>query len=527
MLDQSTDSQRFKILAQAPNEEELQAIMDAAVKETGAKFYYGWTNPDEQNFALSVEHGASIGGACEWRMFSGDGKEALELWFIVTDDANCIRDLIREAATTRNFGLQPQAKSSFPSASGGKKNILKARAPERDVANSTFTNLSIDETLELLPKEETLKGNLKLVHITNLLQSIGMGGMSGRLHIQRHASNFANIFFQNGVPVHAEGTKGIGEDCLLQVICWTEGDFLFEPKLKTDEVTIDRSLEFLILEGCKLLDNTNHLMKAGVRMTSVFYQTNEDLSEREFEEAMKTGEPLDMTVLKDFYVAVDGHSSLDDIVNELDLPRSRWVPVVANLMRVNVIEIAVPSAQSSQLVHPKDIDSRLVESVRQGMIAPDSGIFSYAAFLFLLGVQIKCSSLPLSVWVMDIAPVKTASARGKTVLSAQQIQELSVKIDKLTSSRNILAHYEDGQLAVILLGMRAAKAARIADRLVKALATSGFETGSDKVFASIGVASHPDDAQDLGSLLGEAERAKTQAAKAGSCVCMAAGDDSE
>jgi len=309
-------------------------------------------------------------------------------------------------------------------------------------------------------------------------------------------------------------------------VCWNEGDFLFEPKLKTDEQTINRGLESLILEGCLLLDNTNFLMKQGIRMTSILFQTNEDLSEQEFEQAMTKGEPIALAELKNFYVEVDGYSSLEDIVNELDMQRSKWVPVVANLLRLNVIEIAA-APTATQLVHPKDIDIRTVESVRQCMLSEETGLFSYAAFLFLLGVQIKCSQIPLSVMVMDIQIGRNNASRSKAALTSQQVQELAMKLDKLTTSRNIFAHYENNAFGVILIGMRADKAARIADRLVKALLATGLETlaSGDKLVAAVGVASYPGDAQDLGTLLAEAERAKDQAAQSGSGVAMAAGDD--
>lgn len=632
MLEQSSDSQRFKILPKEPSPEDLEAIMVDASREAGVKFYFGWTLADERNFALSIERGGSIDDGCEWRMFSGDGKEAVELWYLATDDPVIIKELIREASAKNLAGAGAAAshathpgslsgtfqahplpppptgrmapkpkpvphhsssssnssssrqthsasKSSLPpvngkgftptseqsflstpaeqmflssadhvvpksadqavpqtveqtfppangdalSASGtygslsSKKNYVKTKNIE-PVPQSTFTNIPIDDTLALMPKEEMLKGNLKLVHITNLLQSIGMGAMSGRLKIQRHASVYADIFFLNGLPVHAEGTRGVGEDCFLQVVCWSEGDFMFEPKLKTDEQTINRSLESLILEGCLLLDHTNYLMQAGVRMTSVFQQINEDLTEAEFEEVMSKGDQLDMTKLKDFYVEVDGREVLEDIVNELDLLRSQWVPIVSNLLRMNVIELCESSEQNNPFVQPKDINIGLVDSVRQGLVAPQSGIFSYAAFLFLLGVQIKCSTMPLSVLLIEL---KQGSAKNRIPLTPDQIQELAYKVDKLTSSRNIFAHYEENDFAVILLGVRADKAARIADRLVKSL-VSGFELGDGTpVYASIGVASHPDDAQDMGSLLGETERAKTAATKSGAGVCMA------
>ncbi len=563
MLNQSEGSQRLKVLSDKPTASDLRSLIEAASQESGAKFYLGWTVNNTDNYAISLVHEAE---QCDWQMFISRGsEETQELWQLKSNEVAPVRDRMLEA-----LGLKPTALRTAQSQVGHEsltnapqvnlmgqdsltqvsqvgqdsltsapqvnvqmtpavesfsapapKSVPRATVPELNL--HTFTNIPVEDNMSaLMPREEMLKGNLKLVHFTNLVQSISMGAMSGRLKIQRHPTTWADIYFVKGVPVHAEGSKGTGEDCFLQVVCWSDGDFNFEPKLMTDEKTINRGLEMLLLEGVLLLDNTSYLMKAGIRMNSILQHVNEDLSEEEFEETMARGEPLSMTLLKQFYIELDGRETLEDIVSDLNLLRSQWVPVVANLLKQNVIALVSAHPASHLDLQPKQIDSGLIDSVRRAMVSGESGIFSYPALLFLLGVQIKCASSAISVLIMEIQPTRATLARGKTVLSAGEVQELAERVDQATSGRNVLAHYDDRDFAVMLPGIRAEKAHRIAERIFKSLATSPLDRkeGAGGMFVSIGIACIPDDAIDVATLLGEAERAKLQASKSGTGICL-------
>ncbi len=559
MLNQSEGSQRLKVLSEKPTASDLRSLMEAASKDSGAKFYLGWTVNETDNYAISLEYDAAQ--TFDWHLFvSRDSEETRELWQVKTSDVATVRDRILET-----LGLKPTVLRATASASHvgqdslttapqvtqlGQDSLTSApqinpavqmtpavesfsapiprspttRTTVQELNLHTFTNIPVEDSMSaLMPREEMLKGNLKVVHITNLVQSIGMGHMSGRLKIQRHPTTWADIYFVKGVPVHAEGSKGTGEDCFLQVVCWSDGDFNFEPKLKTDEKTINRSLEILLLEGVLLLDNTAYLMNAGIRMTSILEHVNADLSEDKFEEIMSRGEPIGMALLKQFYIELDGRETLEDIVTDLNLLRSQWVPVVANLLKQNVIALVSAQPAAHLDLQPKQIDSGLVDSVRRALLSGETGIFTYSALLFLLGVQIKCSTSPISMLIMEIQPTRATLARGKTVLNATEVQELANRVDKATSARNVLAHYDDRDFAVMLPGIRADKALRIAERIYKALATSPLDRkeATGGMFVSIGIACIPDDAVDVATLLGEAERAKQQASKSGTGICLA------
>lgn len=525
MITNSGGQQRVKQLPERPSINDIKRFLTDASKERGVRFNYAWRSEQGEQFTLAVKHVSPTGKTCEWHLYQGAEGKRQELWFHLTDNTLHIYDSILGAigedseAATRADGMDTF--TALPTYGSNKVHPNRVGAAE---LGQTFDSIRFDAgEMALAPVEETLKGNLKLVHITNLLQSIGLGQMSGRLRVKRH-SIWADIFFNGGEPAHAEGSRGVGEDCLLQVICWEEGDFEFEPKIRSEEKSILRPLDTLILEGVLLHDHTTYLTAAGIRMATVLSRVRPNLSEIEFEQVVQAGAPSEARKLKTFYLEVDGEKTLEDIITKLDLVRSRWVPIVADLLRCNLIKLlSSKKATGDRVMHGKMFDSSLSEAAKQSLIERKTGIYSYASFLLLLTELIRCSNdFPVSVLVMEVQP-SGSQDQGKVELSAEQVQELAWKIDESCNFKGIVSHYDRHDFAVILPGLAADKASRRADRLLKSLISTGLQTGSQstQLVVSIGIACHPDDAGDMGALLGEADRARERGRKSGSGISLA------
>lgn len=527
--------QRVTQLPERPSVQDIKDFMTAASKESGTKFTYAWKTDKGKPFSLAVKHVSPTGRTCEWHMYSGAEANQVELWFQLTDNTMRIYDAML-LSIGENIDAASRADGLNTFTALPVYQSIPAAAPDSAVtppAGLRSTPLNLGETFDSLrfdgervlttPMEETLKGNLTLVHITNLLQSIGLGQMSGRLRIKRNTI-WADIFFEEGSPVHAEGTRGSGEDCFLQVVCWMEGDFEFEPKLRTKQKTIVQSLESLILEGVLLHDNTTFLTSAGIRMNSVLTRIRPNLSEIEFEQIVKAGAPSEARTLKNFYLAVDGQKTIEEIITKFDLLRSAWVPICADLIRCNLVKMtSTKKPASERAMHGKAFDANLAESVKERMVSAKTGIYSYAAFLLLLTEILRCShDTVVSVMVLD---VQAAGSKDKTntQLSEEEMKELAWRIDESCNFKGIVAHYDENEFAVILPGLAADKAARRADRLLKSLVSTGLQVGSKStsLIVSIGIACHPHDANDLGALLAEADRAREKARKSGSGISLA------
>ena len=525
--------QNVKQLAERPSANDIKQFMTAACNERGVRLVYSWKADNGQTFSLSVKHVSPTGQSCEWHMHTGVEANQTELWFQLTDNSLRIYDSMLQAiGENLDQAARADGMSTFTTIPAYQSQVTKnpialpspAPPPRMSQSNlgETFDNIRFDGE-RITPAEETLKGNLTLVHITNLLQSIGLGQLSGRLRIKRHTI-WADIFFDKGDPVHAEGTRGTGEDCLLQVICWMEGDFEFEPKLRTKQKTIVQPLESLILEGVLLHDNTTYLTSAGIRMNTILARMQPNLSELEFDQIVRSGAPSEARALKNFYLAVDGQRSVEEIISKLDLVRSVWVPICADLMRCNLIKLsASKKPPSERIMHGKLFDSSLAESAKNGLTVQRTGIYSYAAFLLLLTEILRCANdSPISVMVID---VHSTGTQGKvpTTLTDEEMKELAWRIDEACNFKGIVAHYDENEFAVILPGLVADKAARRADRLLKSLVSTGLQVASKStnLVVSIGIACHPHDASDMGALLAEADRAREKARKSGSGVSLA------
>ncbi len=530
MLDKPQD--RLKRLTSRPNETELQSFMQEALSQAPVKFHYSWKEMSGENYLmLSVysQGQAGVGHAlCHWRLFNTCGPEAKEIWSHITFDAAQISRFITEAVdrlilettddninTRSSKSSKPLAQTAIEAAPQSEKKPAAAKIrksqqqSQADTLATTFDNLAVQKDQSLLAPDEFFKGNLKLVNLSTLLQSISLGRLSGRLRVQRNPI-WADLYFVQGAPVHAEGTRGIGEDCLLQVICWKEGEFHFEPKIKTDEKTINRSLESLILEGALLTDHTDFLKDSGVRLTSVLFRPNPDLSEADFDR-ITANERLDIQLLKKAYLSVDGRRNLEDVVDSLGLVRSQWVPLFASLVRLELVDIAALHSQI-ELPNAKPIDLSQAELARQLLLSKETGLYTYGAFLFLLSEQIKFrGETPITLMIMDIQPSKFTLGPFKA-LDPALLGEVGRTIESMSAFTGIIGHYENDDLAILLPGLRSEKAAKIAERILQAVSSPDLVSrDAGDLWISIGVASLPDDARDISTLLGEAEKAKDRA----------------
>src|SRR5207253_471416 len=127
----------------------------------------------------------------------------------------------------------------------------------------------------------------------SLLQSIAIAKMTGRLLVQSDTDT-AEIFFEDGTPVHAATREGGGESAIVDLMLWEVGDFQFMPDEKSNQKTVTRRLESLVMEGVSLLDQHRFLLGQNVKMESYMLRNHASLSEQDFEKAVSKGAPVDL-----------------------------------------------------------------------------------------------------------------------------------------------------------------------------------------------------------------------------------------
>jgi diguanylate cyclase (GGDEF)-like protein len=388
-------------------------------------------------------------------------------------------------------------------------------------SNSDLANLAAQQRastqIQIGSPTELLTGNLAVLHITNLLQSISMGKMTGRLHIEPD-SGPVEVFFEGGAPVHSLSRQASGEEAFLEVVALNNGSFIFEPNLKTDTKTITRTLDSLILKGIQILDCQAMIEGAGVTVNSVVHRSQQGLSEAAFEQKISEGAPLDLALQKKFYISIDGQSSIKQLTDNLRLPRSEWVPLISNLIKVSLATFttAGSAARKSITVEPKRLDLVVVEQFAHQLKKPDTGAFSYQAFNYFLHqefLRYKRTEAPVALILIDIRAQKPGQPVMRGTLNPQTVSSVVQTLNSLKRDLDLIFHYEGQSLAILMPHTHAHEAVGLARRAVVSVNDAKFMVGMEKLVVSIvvGVASIPGDMETTGELLAAAELAKERA----------------
>ena len=101
------------------------------------------------------------------------------------------------------------------------------------------------------------RAGFKAFSFTDLIQALGQSQKSVRIRLANSAGDRADIYMKEGRLVHAESGKTTGEASIYEIIKWNEdGEYLVEPESEFPPETIKKPNEAILMEGCRLLDES-------------------------------------------------------------------------------------------------------------------------------------------------------------------------------------------------------------------------------------------------------------------------------
>jgi CheY-like chemotaxis protein len=114
--------------------------------------------------------------------------------------------------------------------------------------------------LEKLAKEAPtadgkLRGSLSQMNVIDLLQSLDLGHKSCQLTLSSDGDR-CEIYFNDGQINHAVYGALKGDEAVYKVLSWTGGNFQIDFNGTSDQHTITRSTQGLLMEGLRLLDES-------------------------------------------------------------------------------------------------------------------------------------------------------------------------------------------------------------------------------------------------------------------------------
>jgi GGDEF domain-containing protein len=507
-------------LPAAPGLSEIHHFLSQAMERRGRQVVVTWFTPDKLvEFSLEIQCPIK-GGDTEWKLFSGKDRDRKLLWEYKTCDVLLVYNLIVSSSGEVHHAVQIDGaisvSESFRDQSRKRDTYYMQAMQTHEVDIARLSQLGLkDNSWSRGTAEHT--GDLSLVQISSLLQSLLIAKMTGCLEINKNNEK-AKVFFVDGEPTYAEIGKLVGDECILEIVTWREGKYEFLQRQRTDQKNVRNSLESLVLQGVKLKDQVNYLKNAGLRPESILQHKYPNISQAEFDARTSTGAPVALQVLKSIYITIDAENNLKQIATKLQLPQSIWVPAIVHMLESDLITFTNEQSkvESNESLIPKSIDPTFIHSVMMSLRRAETGMFTYPAFLYFLEQEYfrgYRSGSPLSVMIMEMRVIKGPPDFKREPLDVVAVAEVFRRISQLKRHIDLVAHYETYDYAMILPNTKSSGANVFAQRIVNALLSSPLPGGvhAGKLSLSFGVACIPEDCTDLSYVLAAAEAAKAQA----------------
>ncbi len=112
-----------------------------------------------------------------------------------------------------------------------------------------------EESMAAGKGDTSLKGNLSLTNITDLLQFLSSSAKSGVIQLVRHPGGQEGaIHFVAGELVSAVSGALAGLEGLADLLAWDQGTFHFQPGVAVSKANVGLSVQHAIMEAVVLLD---------------------------------------------------------------------------------------------------------------------------------------------------------------------------------------------------------------------------------------------------------------------------------
>ncbi len=455
---------------------------------------------------------------CVWTLYRGEGANSMLEWSHASNDTDQVQGLISNQFP--GWVLKTKVLPEDQTSTSNSDQYQTGSYQTGNYPSQSYQSQTTSGAQARTPQRSTLEGDLENMQVPNLLQSIGMGKLTGRLEI-KNRTDTAGVFFADGVPLHATLRGAEGDNALIEMVSWEEGQFRFYPEPKTDKKTINKRLEFLIMEGCSFQDQYKSLLNHGLTMDAFLVRKHTSLTEKEFEDIVAKGAPVDLALQKRMYVGVDNKSSLFEMLRSAPLQKVEWVPILFNLTTCGLIEFKKESqSQTSTQAKHALVDWTQMNGVEKSLLRADTGLYTYPSFLYFVDKEF-CRydrfERPFSVIIFNVGVAKTdlpPGARPDVLepLPVRAVKAMGQSISRIKRQVDLLAHFQIMYYALLLPETNRQSVQNFASRLNEILREIAYTDPPIEGFinVNIGVASLPEDTTDLDELLSLAKpKAKT------------------
>jgi len=116
--------------------------------------------------------------------------------------------------------------------------------------------IALEKMAKAAPSDGVLRGSLAQMNVIDLMQSLEMGRKSCLLTLTKDGEK-CDVYFTEGQVVHAVYGTLKGDAAVFKVLRWTGGNFQLNFDGKTTETSTQLNTQGLLMEGLRLLDESN------------------------------------------------------------------------------------------------------------------------------------------------------------------------------------------------------------------------------------------------------------------------------
>lgn len=496
-----------------PSYGDVQFLMQEANKIMGRWVELPYSGKDRKiEFILAVKYDNREEDP-NWSLFQVSSSGQTPVWNYASRDLSLICNLIMTSSGAEQLeDIMPSSALMGKASESG----LSGSAPAKTGTSTTSASGIVFEPPRPGAKA-TLEGDLRNLQVPNLLQSINLAKMTGRLDVRNRVEN-AEVYFQDGIPLHAVIKDTNGDAALIELITWTNGEFRFWPDEKSTLRTCNKRLDSMLMEGVALLDQSKYLETAGLKLESCLVKKNAMISEEEFAARVAKGAPIGLENQLDFYELIDNRNTLFDLLRNRPMPKVDWVPILFNLVSCGLVQITDQAPQQNRLATLKalGIDETAVQGVLKNLLRPETGILSYPAFIYLLDqeyLRYEYFNLPFSLLVFSIGQRKGGPDGMVEALQMLAVRRAMQRISLVKRQVDMLGHYETFDYAMLLPNTNSTAATALANRIADVLREAPLSSDMDSrsLALAFGVATVPEDCQELDKVLIAARKARDRA----------------
>jgi hypothetical protein len=170
-------------------------------------------------------------------------------------EASAVLFIVDSAIPDPVAGLVKRGARAFLATSGGAEGILQRIAKilsSQDGGGEPRSRMKHAHS-----EEPFVSGRLKDLGLSDMIQVLSASQKSCRVDLT-HSGGEAVLWFDRGEIVNAQHGRQKGDQAFFELLAWTEGHFEVHPVTVLPGRNITTHTTGLLLEGCRLLDESRH-----------------------------------------------------------------------------------------------------------------------------------------------------------------------------------------------------------------------------------------------------------------------------